>query len=207
MKTVNNRNRVRVLTAILATASLATLAACSSSDETAPATPDTTNVVDETDTEVTPAAEIEITEAWARSIPGGRGAVYATVSSPVDDEIVAARVTPESVAGKVEIHEVVTDADGKMKMQMVERIPVLAGEPTMLKPGGYHVMLMEMAEMLPVGSSFKVTLVFANAGEVTFDVQVQEDSAEEMSGDMDMDMDSGDMDMDSGDMGSDSMNG
>ena len=59
-----------------------------------------------------------------------------------------------------------------MKMREVHGLDVPAGEMVMLKPGGYHVMLMKLKHALKKGGSFPLTLHFAKAGDVTVDVRI-----------------------------------
>jgi copper(I)-binding protein len=73
-----------------------------------------------------------------------------------------------------EVHEIVM-VDGAMKMQQVSSVPVLAGTATELKPGGYHILVMQLAQPLKTGESFQVTLTFAKAGNVVVDVPIMED--------------------------------
>ena len=63
---------------------------------------------------------------------------------------------------------------GMMTMQPVESIPVPAGETVELKPGGYHVMLLDVKKVLAVGDTIDVTLTFEKAGEVTTTAEVRE---------------------------------
>jgi hypothetical protein len=182
-----------------------TLAACSSNEKDtsgteATAAPAVTAEPQPAVTEpVTTAESVTVTNAWARSVPGGKGAIYAEILSTADDAILSASIEPATAAGKVEIHEVVTGDDGMMKMQMVERIPLTAGQITELKPGSYHIMLMDMPEVLDLGTRIEVTLVLENAGPVTFTATVRENTMPDMSGDMSGDMSSGM----GGDMGAD----
>ena len=103
-----------------------------------------------------------------------------------------------AVAGMAQIHETVMVTDdtmamgsdttmamgsdttmnmgGEMEMREVDGIDIVAGEPLVLEPGGYHVMLMELAAPLEVGTSISLTLVFEKAGEVTIDVPVLEEA-------------------------------
>jgi copper(I)-binding protein len=62
---------------------------------------------------------------------------------------------------------------GMMTMRPVERIDVPAGETVALEPGGYHVMLLDLAAPLEVGATVEVTLTFESAGTqvVTADVR------------------------------------
>ena len=61
-----------------------------------------------------------------------------------------------------------------MSMQEVTAVDVPAGGTVMLEPGGYHVMLMQLAEPLVTGATFEVTLSFENAGDMTVSVEVRE---------------------------------
>jgi len=47
-----------------------------------------------------------------------------------------------------------------MKMSAVTRLPLAAGKPVELTPGGYHVMLMGLAQPLKEGDSVPITLTF-----------------------------------------------
>lgn len=64
--------------------------------------------------------------------------------------------------------------DDTMTMQEVERIELPAGETVALEPGGYHIMLLELAAPLEVGETFELTLEFEEAGERTVTVEVRE---------------------------------
>jgi hypothetical protein len=54
-----------------------------------------------------------------------------------------------------------------MGMRPVARIEVPAGTTVNLEPGGYHLMLLDMAEVPAVGSSVELTLTFEHAGDIT----------------------------------------
>lgn len=64
--------------------------------------------------------------------------------------------------------------DGTMSMQPVDGIEVPAGEEVVLEPGGFHIMLLELAEPLAEGEAFDLTLTFAEAGEQTVTVEVRD---------------------------------
>jgi len=63
--------------------------------------------------------------------------------------------------------------DGIMKMRPVKAIEVDPGAPTVLKPGGLHIMLMGLKEPLKEGTMFPLTLTFETAGTVEVRVMVQ----------------------------------
>ena len=63
-----------------------------------------------------------------------------------------------SVAGVVEIHEMVMEGT-TMKMRAIPGLELPAGKAVELKPGGYHVMLMDLKAPLKDGESVPLTLV------------------------------------------------
>ena len=160
----------RVALAALCATSLMGLTACGSDSSSS----DTTAVSDES---VPAKPTITVSGQWARTSPMATdmGAAYMTINSNVDDELLSAKVDM-SVAMMTEVHETVMGDDGSMKMQEVEKIDIIADTPTELKPGGYHVMLMQVVKPLKTGSTISVTLTFAKAGDVVVEVPVQEEA-------------------------------
>ena len=68
-------------------------------------------------------------------------------------------------AGEVQLHEMAMEGN-VMKMRQVRDIAVPAGGSVELKPGGLHLMFMNIKAPLSVGESVPVKLKFAKAGEV-----------------------------------------
>jgi periplasmic copper chaperone A len=143
-----------------------------------------------------PQNEIVISGQWIRTSPNATttGAAYMTITAATDDALIGVSVD-ESVAESVELHEMVTtsgqmgmtdDMDhssmndhsmsGEMKMQQVMEIELPAGTAVQLKPGGLHIMFINLAQPLVTGDTIQLTLTFRNAGEITIDVPVQEDA-------------------------------
>ena len=58
-------------------------------------------------------------------------------------------------------------------MRRVEGIALGAGKSVVLKPGGYHVMLMQLKQPLKEGDLVKLTLVFEKAGPIEVDATVE----------------------------------
>lgn len=78
------------------------------------------------------------------------------------------------VAEMIQVHQT-KEKDGMMVMEEAkEGIPVPANGNVELKPGGYHVMLMNLKQDLKPGDTFKLTLKFQSGKEVTVDVPVRE---------------------------------
>ena len=98
----------------------------------------------------TPAAPLQIDDAWLRaSVPGqsGTGAfMRLTAREPLT--LVAVR-TP--AAGVAEIHEMKLEGD-VMRMRSIAQLPLPAGQSVELRPGGHHLMLMNLKTPLAAGS-------------------------------------------------------
>lgn len=103
-------------------------------------------------------AQVQVTDAWVRgTVTGQRSSgAFMTLASPVDTALVAAA---SPVAKVVEIHEMAMEG-GIAKMRAVTRVDIPAGKPVMLKPGGYHVMLMALQQPLEAGRTVPITLTF-----------------------------------------------
>lgn len=126
---------------------------------------------------------VTVSDAWARSSPTGvtMGAVYFDITSVDDDSLVAVSVSSD-VAARAEIHEVVKamdmgdDAsdthDHAMSMQEMDALELPAGTLLQLIPGGYHIMLIDLAEPLVVGETFDLTLDFDQAPDLSVTVEV-----------------------------------
>jgi copper(I)-binding protein/predicted aconitase with swiveling domain len=109
---------------------------------------------------------VSISDGWARASigEGANSAAYMTLSveGETPDRLVAA-ATP--LAARAELHNHIME-DGVARMRPVEAIEVKPGEPTVLEPGGLHVMLMGLKEQLEPGDELPLTLTFEQVGEV-----------------------------------------
>lgn len=75
--------------------------------------------------------------------------------SAQDAQLISAQ---SPVAGVVEVHEMRMDG-GVMKMRAVPKLALPAGKAVDLKPGSYHVMLMDLKGQVKDGDTVPVTLV------------------------------------------------
>jgi copper(I)-binding protein len=142
-----------------------------------------------------PGGAVSLTGAWARTSPAMAmmGAAYVTMTSPADDKLTGAKVDA-AVAASAEVHETVmtdggsdatmaTGSDttmgtggGEMTMRPVAFVDLPAGVAVEMKPGGYHIMLIDLVKPLEVGTSIKLTLLFEKAGEITIDLPVLDEA-------------------------------
>ncbi len=102
-------------------------------------------------------AQTTVKDAWVRgTVPQQKATgLFAQITSAGGGKLVSAS---SPVAGIVEIHEMAMAGD-VMKMRAVPGLDLPAGKAVDLKPGGYHVMLMELKQPLKAGDTVPVTLV------------------------------------------------
>ncbi len=122
---------------------------------------------------VSPAmAQITVTDAWTRASAPGANIVagYMTIrnASKSADRLVAAS---SPLAQKVETHVTVKDGD-IFRMREVKGYDIAAGGTFELKPGGAHLMLVNVRTPLKEGDKVPVTLRFERAGEVKTEFHV-----------------------------------
>ena len=103
---------------------------------------------------------------------GGECAVYLTLTNSTGeaDALVAART---DLASHAELHTLVPDENGGMKMQQVARFPVSASGAFALKPATRHIMLHGVSRELQAGDTVPLTLLYENGGENTVQVRVR----------------------------------
>ena len=111
--------------------------------------------------------ELKIEEVWSRATPKGAkvGAGYLKITNAGSkpDRLVDAKT---SISDRVEIHEM-SMSGGIMRMRRLPKgLEIPAGQSATLRPGGYHLMFMELQEAIKKGQLFKATLVFEQAGQV-----------------------------------------
>jgi copper(I)-binding protein len=117
--------------------------------------------------------DITVTHPWARATPGGvtvGGAYFEVKAAPgPGDRLIGAR---SAVAGSMEVHSHSIE-NGVAKMRRVDGLPIKGGESVVLKPGGYHVMLLDLKKPLKEGDLLKFTLSFEKAGDIEVEATVE----------------------------------
>jgi periplasmic copper chaperone A len=123
---------------------------------------------------------VRIEGAWARRAPmmkgdpmagNGNGAVYLTIvnSGSVSDDVIAAS---SDAAATVELHESYEES-GMMMMRPITKLGVPAGGKLEMKPGGYHLMLINLKRELKAGQVIDLTLVLQKAGRIPVKAKVK----------------------------------
>ena len=114
---------------------------------------------------------IQIENAYTRAtVPGQMvaGGFMKIENKGTTDQLLSAS---SPAAGEVQLHEMGMDGN-VMKMRQVKEITVPAGGAVELKPGGLHLMFMNIKTPLLAGQTVPVKLKFAKAGEVEVKVPV-----------------------------------
>jgi periplasmic copper chaperone A len=75
------------------------------------------------------------------------------------------------VAGVAEIHEMKMEGD-VMRMRAIQALDLPAGQSVALRPGGYHLMLMDLKQALAKDTQVPLTLRFADAQGRTSEMQL-----------------------------------
>lgn len=114
-----------------------------------------------------------VTDAHMKAMPPGqtRAAVYLRLeNTEARERMIQLVATP--IAGTAEVHRHFYE-DGMMKMRAVPHVRIAAESVLEFAPGGYHIMLMDVAQAPEVGSHFPLTLEFDGAERLDVEVEVR----------------------------------
>ena len=113
-------------------------------------------------TAATAGAQTTVADAWVRATaPLQRSTgMFANITSATGGRLLSAS---SSVAGMVEIHQMAMEGDVMKMRELGQGLELPAGKAVALKPGGYHVMMMELKQRLKDGDVVPVTLVIEAA--------------------------------------------
>lgn len=114
---------------------------------------------------------VSIQNAWVRPTNKGQevGAAYMTLISKRDTALVHVN---SDVTKNVEIHSMAMQ-EGVMKMRMLETLPLAAGKPYKLAPGGLHLMMFDLKKPLIEGDQVNFELTFQNKDKIQFKQHVK----------------------------------
>ena len=101
-------------------------------------------------------AQTSVKDGWVRSTvePQKATGAFMQITSPQGGKLVGAQ---SPVAGVTEVHEMAMEGN-VMKMRAVSALELPAGKAVELKPGGHHVMLMDLKQALKAGETVPLTL-------------------------------------------------
>ncbi len=110
---------------------------------------------------------------WTRATPAGAkvGGGYMTITNTgtMPDRLIGGTFP---LAGRFEVHEMAV-TNGVMTMRELARgLEIAPGQTVELKPGGLHLMFLDLTAQLRQGQPIRGTLVFEKAGTVEIEYQV-----------------------------------
>ena len=118
------------------------------------------------------AQNVAVTDAWVRATVQGQKATGAFMKITSKDQ--TKLVTASSpAAGIVEIHEMKMDKDVMKMSALPNGLDLPAGKAVELKPGGYHVMLMDLKAPLAKDTTIPLTLTVQDAKGVKSTVELK----------------------------------
>ena len=108
------------------------------------------------------AQTVAITNSWVRATVQGQKATgaFMTVTSKENAKLVT---VSSPVAGIVEIHEMKMDKDVMKMAALPNGLDLPAGKAVDLKPGGFHIMLMDLKLPLNKDVAVPLTLTFQDS--------------------------------------------
>lgn len=120
------------------------------------------------------AGTLLIEQPWARATPGGAKVAggYLTIvnAGREPDRLIGGAM---ALAGRFEVHEMKVE-EGVMRMREVRGgLAIAPGQKVELKPGGYHLMFMDLSAPLKQGDTVKGQLRFEKAGTVDVEFKVE----------------------------------
>ncbi len=116
-------------------------------------------------------AQVSVKDPWVRATVSAQKATgaFMQITSAQDARLVDAG---SPLAGVVEVHEMSMEKD-VMKMRAVKSLDLPAGKTVELKPGGYHIMLMDLKQQMKEGATVPVTLVIEDKDKKRSTIEVK----------------------------------
>lgn len=115
-------------------------------------------VADSADTR---AEDLKVEAAWARASVGSNGAAFITVFNGGAPDRLVGVTSP--AAPDVMLHRSFEEG-GMMKMEHVPALSIDAGQRVEMKPGGMHIMLVNLKQPLKKGDQLPLSLRFERGG-------------------------------------------
>lgn len=126
-----------------------------------------------TDAKTATAAEaIQVENPRIRATPPGQPVTGAFMTlTNASGEAYALTAAHSDIAGVTELHETSMQGD-MMQMQKVEKIDIPANGSVELKPGSFHVMLIQLQKPAVEGETESITLTFSDNSQTTIEAPI-----------------------------------
>ncbi len=119
-------------------------------------------------------SKVVVEGAWVGEVPPSSpvAAAYMTIKNEgtADDKLLS---VTSSIAGSTMIHQTMIDEQSVASMNMIGVLVIPAGKSVVLKPGGTHIMLMDLKEPVTGKGKIELDLKFENAGEMKIEAPVK----------------------------------
>ena len=116
---------------------------------------------------------IQIKDGFVRDVPPNQtiSAAFITIqNNDMSDHKVVSASSPAAKIVELHTH---THENGMMKMRQIPQIDLPAGADAMLKPGGLHIMLIDLTAPLASDKPVPVTIKFEDGSEKTMELPVK----------------------------------
>lgn len=115
---------------------------------------------------------VQVSDPWVRAtVPAQKATgAFLTLTAKQHARLIAAA---SPAAKLVEIHEMSMGADNVMRMRAIESLELPAGSAVEFKPGGYHIMLMDLVAQMKEGERVPLTLTVESADGKRESIQVE----------------------------------
>jgi copper(I)-binding protein len=118
--------------------------------------------------------KVVVEGAWVGEVPPSSpvAAAYMTIKNEgnADDKLIS---VTSSISGSTMIHQTTIDEQSVARMEMVDALVIPAGKSVVLKPGGTHIMLMDLKEPVTGKEKIELDLKFENAGDMKVEAPVK----------------------------------
>ncbi|WMW81905.1 copper chaperone PCu(A)C [Undibacterium cyanobacteriorum] len=116
-------------------------------------------------------AQVAVKDAWVRATVGPQKVTgaFLQITATQDAKLVAAQ---SDAAKKVELHTMEMDKD-VMRMREIASLDLPAGKTVELKPGSYHIMLIDLNKPVKEGDTVAITLVIENKDKKRENIEVK----------------------------------
>ena len=121
-------------------------------------------------------AHVTASHAWIRVLPGNLPAGAYVVLHNDGDRAVSLTGASSTAYGEAMLHES-SSAGGMNRMTKIDALPIPAHRTQALRPGGYHLMLMDAKQPVHPGDTVRVVLQFGNDGMLPVDFKARPASA------------------------------
>ncbi|MGL4489981.1 MAG: copper chaperone PCu(A)C [Rhizobiaceae bacterium] len=117
--------------------------------------------------------DITVSGSWTKAMlpsqPAGGGYLIIENKGAAADRLLSATST---VTTNLQIHEMAMEGDVMKMRELPDGLEVPAGGKVELKPGGFHLMFMDMTKGFKEGETVAVILKFEKAGDVSVELPV-----------------------------------